>query len=341
MRAHRRAHPRRSTPRLVSVVQSTSSAAVAQPHHAVGDVAAHAEQRQRRRRTAGPGRAAARGRAEMLGLRRPRRAAAAAGARANRASAAGLAGQLARLHQPVGEDRVAGVLDVVAAPGRPVAVDRVGDPDGAGDHRARGCPRAAGSRAVGRRGRVSRKASRSPLPLNRVPSGRLRPGQRGPVAQQQVGRAERARAQHQPVAGDRVHRQLAVAVVVPVVGRVVHDVADLVAAAVERRDAADLAAGADVGAVVRPRRTGRCGRGCSSRRRCSRCRTRRTAGRCCAAGRGCCRTPASGSARPARPGRPAAAAKLTASGGSCQSQPEPRRGVPQRGGLRAWSPGSG
>ena len=141
------------------------------------------------------------------------------------------------------------------------------------------------------------------------------------VAQQQVRRAEGAGAEHQLVAGDPVQRLGAGAGRPALVGRVV----DRRSAPRSRRRAAarsraprSASAGPRRGA---PRPTGRCGRGCSSPRRCSRCRTRRTAGRSMR-GRPCTFPYAGvGIGAPGTGGSWGRPAKVTASGGSCQSRP--------------------
>ena len=221
---------------------------LAQVHHAVGDVAAHAEQRHRRRgQRAGPeqvGEVAAQCRVAGVGqvldglpvaeLERPRQ----------RAQA------LAGLGEPGGEGRVAGVLDVVTAPRRPVAVgpvNPVGHPDGAGDDRP-GVGRQVAAQAVARR--VHHEPQQVAVAGEAGAERPAQPGERRAVAEQQVRRPERARRQHQALAADGLGGESGRGLAVDAG---VDDVRDLVAAALvaaERPEALDLVTYADVGARV-------------------------------------------------------------------------------------------
>ena len=158
---------------------------------------------------------------------------------------------LPRLGQPGRERRVAGVLQVVTPTDGAVAVDLVGDPDRGGDDRAGVGAQVAGE-AVARG--VHDEAQQVAVAGEAGAEGAAQAGQRQPVAQQQVRRAEGARGQHQPPCADGAHGQVDRGLAV---GAGVHDVGDLVAAAlvtVERPEALDLVTGADVGAGVLGRR---------------------------------------------------------------------------------------
>ncbi len=156
-----------------------------------------------------------------------------------------LAADAGCLDQPLGESRVAGILDVEPTALRAVrAVRRVRDTDRRGDHRRVRAPQRRQRRAQHETEQVAVAAE--PVP---EASGQTR--ERGAVAQQQERRSQRARAEHQPVARDRVLLErgdggLDV--------RLVHDVADVVAAACQWRDRAHLVQGADVRPGVLRRR---------------------------------------------------------------------------------------
>ena len=156
--------------------------------------------------------------------------------------------EAAELHQPVGEARVAGVLDVGADGRGPQRVDLVGQPHRRGDHRA-GATRAPA--AV--RSRVHHEAEQVAVAARTSSRGsRLRPGSADAVAQQQERAAEGAGRQHHR--SRRSVQRLGAGASVGVgalVGRLVDDVAHDRSHRRSRRDPAHLAAGADVRAGVR------------------------------------------------------------------------------------------
>ena len=158
--------------------------------------------------------------------------------------------------------------------------------------------------------------SRSPLPENRVPIAVAQPGEVLAVAQQEVGGAVRAGREHQAVAGDRVPRQPAGLLL-----DVVHDEVDLVAALGPGPDRLHLVQGAQVGAVV-------LGRGqvvvveavLGAVVAADVALAAQPAGRTRRAVQVAVRGLGQRQAQP-RLGAPRRGAKLTASGGSCQSSP--------------------
>ena len=144
--------------------------------------------------------------------------------------------------------RIAGVLEVEAAP--LAAVERVGHARGARDDRAvAGIHDPRRGLAVDHLAGVDREREQVAVAAEARAQAAAQPREGAAVAQQQVGGAQRAGAEHEVVAGDRVQRRRAAVVL----GRrdvVERGVVDGVAAALARLEAAHVAQRAQLGAVV-------------------------------------------------------------------------------------------
>ena len=230
----------------VAEVHWTSSSPSRQGDPPVGDVASHAQQRQRAAaELALPDEPGDLGRdRRLVGVAEP----VFEDVLGDRGGPLHRRGHLRGLDQPVGELGEARLLHVVAA-ALATLVEPVRHPDGRGDHRPVGCRRSTACPPVGPSERAPmQNVSRSPLPLKRDPRARPSAGRltrlRSSSAVVPRVPAPRKRLAHRR----RCTRPGALAVAVRV-GAVL-GVADLEAAPVQRCDRGDLREGSDVGAVV-------------------------------------------------------------------------------------------